>query len=96
MRRLWEKRVAQQAEWEERSLAGRDLVYVWADGIYAEAGIEKEKVALLALIGAIADGTKEALTATSGYRESAESWSAVLRDGGESSPLAPRCPALQH
>ena len=64
---------------ERRSLAGRELVYAWADGIYVKAGLEKDKAALLVVIGAMADGTKEVLAVAPGFRESAESWAAVLR-----------------
>ena len=79
VRRLREKWVAQHAGWEQRSLAGRELVYAWADGIYVKAGLEKDKAALLVVIGAMADGTKEVLAVAPGFRESAESWAAVLR-----------------
>ena len=79
VRRLRERWVAEHAEWERRSLAGRELVYVWADGIYVKAGLEKDKAALLVVIGAMADGTKEVLAVAPGFRESAESWAAVLR-----------------
>jgi transposase-like protein len=53
---------------------------VWADGIYVKAGLEKEKAALLVIIGAMKDGTKEVLTVVPGYRESTESWLEPLRD----------------
>ncbi|MCJ7627507.1 MAG: IS256 family transposase, partial [Longimicrobiales bacterium] len=53
---------------------------VWADGIYVKAGLEREKAALLVVIGAMSDGTKEVLALTSGYRESTDSWAAVFRD----------------
>ena len=79
VRRLREKWVAEHAGWERRSLAGRELVYAWADGIYVKAGLEKDKAALLVVIGAMADGTKEVLAVAPGFRESAESWAAVLR-----------------
>lgn len=39
----------------------------------------KEKAALLVVIGAMRDGTKEALTVERGVRESTESWKALLR-----------------
>jgi len=55
-------------------------VYVWADGVYVKAGLEKEKACLLVVIGAFRDGHKELLALASGYRESTESWLAVLRD----------------
>ena len=59
---------------------GREVVYVWADGIYVKAGLERDKAALLVVIGAMSDGTKEVLALTSGYRESTESWAGVFRD----------------
>ena len=35
---------------------------MWADGVYVKAGLErKKKAALLVVIGALADGTKEVL-----------------------------------
>ena len=64
----------------KRSLADREVVYVWADGIYVKAGLERDKAALLVVLGAMRDGTKEVLALRSGYRESVESWSEVLRD----------------
>ena len=51
VRRLRQKWVAEHAEWERRSLEGREIVYAWADGIYVKAGLEKDKAALL-----VADG----------------------------------------
>jgi putative transposase len=72
-----------QAEWEEwkrRSLDGLEVVYIWVDGIYVKAGLEKEKAALLVIIGVLADGRKVILALEPGYRESTESWAGVLRD----------------
>ena len=72
-----------QAEWEEwkkRPLDGLEVVYIWVDGIYVKAGLEKEKAALLVIIGALADGRKVILGLEPGYRESTESWASVLRD----------------
>ena len=65
--------------WNWRSLEDREVVYVWVDGIYVKAGLERDKAALLVVIGAMSDGTKEVLALTSGYRESTESWTAVFR-----------------
>jgi transposase-like protein len=66
--------------WNRRSLQGREVVYVWVDGIYVKAGLERDKSAVLVVIGAMSDGTKEVLALTSGYRESTESWTDVFRD----------------
>jgi transposase-like protein len=66
--------------WTRRPLETEAVVYLWADGLYVKAGLEREKAALLVVIGAFADGRKEVLAVTPGYRESTESWAAVLRD----------------
>ena len=71
---------AEFEEWSQRRLEGREIVYVWADGIYVKAGLERDKAALLVVLGAMRDGTKEVLALRSGYRESVESCSEVLRD----------------
>ena len=65
--------------WKGRSLAEEPVVYLWVDGIYVKAGLEKEKAALLVAIGALADGRKVVLAVEPGQRESTESWGAILR-----------------
>jgi transposase-like protein len=67
-------------EWKRQELSSLEVVYQWADGIYVKAGLEKEKAALLVIIGALTNGRKVFLACESGYRESKESWSGVLRD----------------
>ncbi|HYM80679.1 MAG TPA: IS256 family transposase [Candidatus Limnocylindria bacterium] len=66
--------------WCTRDLSDRELVYLWADGVYVKAGLEREKAALLVVIGAMADGTKEVLAVRPGYRESTESWKTLFAD----------------
>jgi putative transposase len=66
--------------WKERSLAEQEVVYLWADGIYVKAGLDRDKAALLVVIGARRDGTKVLLAVEGGYRESTEAWGGVLRD----------------
>jgi transposase-like protein len=78
--RLRGKWQADYDAWCRRDLSDRELVYVWADGVYVKAGLEKEKAALLVVIGAMADGTKEVLAIVPGYRESTESWKTVFAD----------------
>jgi transposase-like protein len=68
------------AEWKKRPLDGLEVVYIWVDGIYVKAGLEKDKAALLVIIGALADGRKVILALEPGYRESTESWADALRD----------------
>lgn len=66
-------------EWKRQDLSFFEVVYQWADGIYVKAGLKKDKAALLVMIGALTNGTKVFLACDSGYRESKESWSGVLR-----------------
>jgi len=67
-------------DWRQRPLGEHRFAYIWADGIYLAAGDQPEKVALLCILGAREDGQEELLAMESGYRESTESWSEVLRD----------------
>lgn len=78
--RLRGKWVAEFEAWRRRSLRGVEPVYLWADGIYVKAGLEKEKAALLVLVAGLRDGRKVVLAVESGYRESAEAWGRLLRD----------------
>jgi putative transposase len=66
--------------WRTRSLADRDYLYVWADGVHFNVRLEDERLAALVVIGARPDGTKEVVALEDGYRESTESWQALLRD----------------
>lgn len=78
--RLRSKWVLEYEAWSKRRLDDKEVVYCWADGVYVKAGLEREKSALLVIIGAMLDGTKEVLAIVSGYRESHESWLGVFRD----------------
>ncbi len=80
IRRLRQGWTEEFRAWSQRSLEDREVVYVWADGIYVKAGLERDKAALVVVIGALSDGTKEVLALKSGYRESIESWSDIFRD----------------
>ncbi len=80
MRRLREGWTQDFEAWGRRSLKDREVVYVWADGIYVKAGLERDKAALLVVIGAMRDGTKEVLAILPGFRESMESWTTVFRE----------------
>jgi putative transposase len=78
--RLKEKWQAEWAEWRQRSLDGLEVVYMWVDGVYVKAGLEKDKSALLVAIGGLSNGQKVVLAVEPGHRESSEGWSGVLRD----------------
>src|SRR3974390_3283819 len=71
---------AEAAAFAQRDLSGVDYVYVWADGIHLNIRLDEEKLCLLVLIGVRIDGRKELIALAPGYRESAESWSDLMRD----------------
>ena len=77
--RAKERWQAEYSEWQQRRIED-EIVYLWLDGVYLKAGLEKEKAALLVAIGVKADGHKVVLAVSSGYRESTASWSSLLRD----------------
>jgi putative transposase len=66
--------------WRKRSLAGKEYVYIWADGVYFNIRLKEDRLACLVIVGVLADGRKEVLALEDGYRESTESWASVLRD----------------
>lgn len=78
--RLRGKWVLEFEAWRKRDLRGIEPVYLWADGIYVKAGLEKDKAALLVIVAGLRDGRKVVLAVESGYRESAEAWGSLLRD----------------
>ncbi|WP_405484642.1 transposase [Streptomyces sp. NBC_00009] len=58
-----------------------DYVYVWVDRIR----LRETKSCVLVLMGVRADGTKELIAMSDGYRESADSWADLLRDSARRS-----------
>jgi putative transposase len=80
IQRLKGKWQGEYTEWRRQDLSGVEVVYQWADGVYVKAGLERDKAALLILIGALSNGKKVLLACESGYRESKESWQNLLRD----------------
>ena len=80
MKEVW------QGEWElwnKRSLAGKQYVYLWADGIHFNVRLEDEgndRQCILVLMGATASGDKELIAIQEGFRESEQSWLTLLRD----------------
>jgi transposase-like protein len=68
--RLCEQCQDEQHLFAKRDLSGVDYVYVRADGIHVNIGLEEHKLCLLVLIGVRADGSKELITLSDGYRES--------------------------
>lgn len=88
--RLKEKWQAEYAAWRERDLSGVEVVYLWVDGVYVKAGLEKEKAALLVALAGLSDGTKMFVAITPGHRESQPAWSDLLRDLKARGMNAPR------
>jgi transposase-like protein len=78
--RLLETWTDEYTAFESRDLSGSDFVYVWADGVHFRIRLEEDRLCCLVVIGVRADGTKELLACSDGYRESTESWADVLRD----------------
>jgi len=64
----------------KRRLGGTDYVYLWVDGVHLNVRLEEDRLALQVVIGVRVGGTKELVALEDGYRESTESWLAVLRD----------------
>jgi transposase-like protein len=87
--KLTETWKAEQRSFSERDLSQADYVYLWADGIHVNIRLEEHKLCLLVMIGVRADGRKELVALTDGYRESAESWADLLRDCARRGMRAP-------
>lgn len=67
-------------EWSARDLTGKRYVYLWADGIYFNVRLDKDRPCILVIMGATPEGRKELLAVWDGERESKRSWQTVLRD----------------
>ena len=80
LKTVWE---AEWKSWSQRSLAGKQYVYFWADGVHFNIRLEEEgnqRQCILVLMGATAEGTKELIAIGEGYRESQQSWKELLLD----------------
>src|ERR1044072_3793048 len=65
--KLKQKWQLEYSAWKARDLSKLKPVYVWIDGVYVKAGLEKEKAALLVVLAAMADGTKIFLSLQAGH-----------------------------
>jgi putative transposase len=77
LKAVWED---EYREWSKRSLEGKQYVYVWADGIYCNIRLEEDRQCILVLMGATPEGRKELIAIADGFRESEQSWKALLLD----------------
>jgi len=77
LKAVWEE---DHRAWSERSLAGKHYVSVWADGVHFNIRLEGGRQCILVLMGATAEGKKELIAISDGYRESEQSWKELLLD----------------
>lgn len=77
LKQIWE---GEFQEWNQRSLQGKQYVYLWADGVHFNIRLEEDRQCILVLMGATADGKKELIAIQDGYRESEQSWKQLLLD----------------
>jgi putative transposase len=75
LKEVWEQEFK---TWKNRSLEGKQYVYLWADGVHFNLRLEEDRLCVLVLMGATADGEKELIAVSDGYRESEQSWTALL------------------
>ena len=66
--------------WQKRSLAGKEYVYIWVDGVHFNVRLEEDRLACLVIVGVTIDGSKEIVALEDGYSESEEAWASLLRD----------------
>jgi transposase-like protein len=88
MRSEW---LAEYDQWRHRPLDRTHVAYLWVDGIYVKAGLEKDKACLLVAVAGLIDGTKVVLAVEAGLRESTETWGSLLRSLRD---RGLRCPRL--
>lgn len=82
----WEK---EYHDFRQRDLSGREYVYVWVDGVHFNIRLDDDRLCTLVIIGVGPNGEKDLLAVEDGYRESAESWKAALRELKRRGMLAP-------
>jgi len=77
LKQVWQR---EYEAWNRRDLSSGRYVYWWVDGIYFNVRLDTDRQCLLVIIGATADGRKELVAITDGFRESADSWRSLLRE----------------
>ena len=75
LKQVWHQ---EYGAWCKRDLSRQEYVYIWADGMYFNIRGDESKQCILVIIGVTAEGNKEFLAITDGYRESEQSWREVL------------------
>ena len=88
--RLTEQWRQEREDFMNREFSDRDYVYVWVDGVHTSVRLGSDgRLCCLVVLGARLDGTKELVAVEDGYRESEESWAALLRDLKKRGMMAP-------
>ena len=77
LKKCWE---AEYENWTKGDLSHKHYVYIWVDGIYFQVRLDDERSCILLIIGADADGKKELIAISDGYRESKIAWREILLD----------------
>jgi transposase-like protein len=77
LKRCWE---AEYERWAKRDLSHKHYVYLWVDGIYFQVRLDEERSCILLIRGADAEGKKELIALSDGYRESKIAWREMLLD----------------
>lgn len=73
----WEEELL---KWQGRDLSRKRYPYIWVDGIHSSIRGSDSNLCLLVIFGVTDTGHKELVAIAEGYRESGDSWAAVLRD----------------
>jgi transposase-like protein len=91
IQRLTEQWQADHAAFRGRSLRFHRYAYLFIDGVHMSVRLgEDDRLCLLVVMGVRDDGAKELLAVEDGYRESTDSWAAVLRDLRDRGLTTPR------
>ncbi len=77
LKEVWQK---DYESWSKRSLADKQYVYFWVDGIHFNVRLDEDKQCILVVMGATPDGKKELVAIQDGYCESELSWRELLLD----------------
>jgi len=77
LKEVWKE---EYSRWSKRDLSGKKFVYIWVDGVHFGVRLEDASQCILVVIGATAEGKKELLAMSDGYRESESSWKELLLD----------------
>src|SRR3954449_2042846 len=76
--KIWQ---TEHEQFRTRSLRFARYAYLFLDGVHVSVRLgEDDRLCLLVVIGVREDGVKELLAVEDGYRESTDSWAAVMRD----------------